>query len=86
MKTQFNNPNYKALVLVFAPGSPYTLCNYEIEQVCSPSKAGLEKMNDSIVSHVEGQRDRLGLEFRVCLPGDPKKMHWEHGTRRVDIS
>jgi hypothetical protein len=86
IREQFNTPNYCAYVMVFAPGCPHAICDYKIQQVVRNTDDDLERKNRQIVEDVEGHRDKTGLEYRVCLPGDHKNPVWWEHTRRVDIA
>ena len=85
MRQKYNKPNYSAFCMVFPPSSAKIEAGMAYEQVCSPGKRSVERINDQIVEAVERLHSKTGLRYRLCLPTDYTNPNCSRGCRYVNI-
>jgi hypothetical protein len=68
MRRKLNAWNWTATTEVFCNGYADLLTTFNTEQYWDGSRAGHERLMKALIEHLEGQADRLNLEYRVHQP------------------
>jgi hypothetical protein len=76
MQRQQNNPNWSAKIEIYCNSYSDLLSTFQTEQVWDGSKAGHERLMSALIERLEGEADRLGLEYKLYQPEAVRGKAW----------
>jgi hypothetical protein len=83
---QLNAWNWAATTEVFCNGYKDLLTTFDTEQYWDGTKVGHERLWAALVERLEGEADRLNLEYRVHRPTAIRGYKWAAETpESVDV-